>query len=77
MSKISGLCFLLFLMSCATQSEQSSSGESDSTRVRLITLDPGHFHAALVQKSEFENVDSTVHVYAPEGPDLRPASRER
>ena len=58
-------------MSCATQSEQSSSGESDSTRVRLITLDPGHFHAALVQKSEYENVDSTVHVYAPEGPDLQ------
>lgn len=37
----------------------------------LLTLDPGHFHAALVQKSMFENVDSTVRVYAPEGPDLQ------
>lgn len=37
---------------------------------RLITLDPGHFHAALVQKSMVPGVSSEVHVYAPEGPDL-------
>ena len=39
--------------------------------VRLITLDPGHFHAALVQKSMYPQVDSTVHVYAPAGDDLQ------
>ncbi|ADY52754.1 hypothetical protein Pedsa_2202 [Pseudopedobacter saltans DSM 12145] len=39
-------------------------------KIRLITLDPGHFHAALVQKSMYENVDSTVYVYAPKGPEL-------
>jgi len=39
--------------------------------VRLITVDPGHFHAALIQKVMYSDVDSTVHVYAPEGPDLR------
>jgi len=39
--------------------------------VQLITLDPGHFHAALVQKSMYSGVDSLVHVYAPEGNDLR------
>lgn len=39
--------------------------------VRLITLDPGHFHAALVQKSMYAAVDPTVHVYAPAGPDLQ------
>jgi predicted dehydrogenase len=38
--------------------------------IKLITLDPGHFHAALVQKSMYPNVDSTVHVYAPEGSDV-------
>jgi predicted dehydrogenase len=37
---------------------------------RLITLDPGHFHAALVQKEMYPGVDPTVHVYAPLGPDL-------
>jgi hypothetical protein len=32
---------------------------------RLITLDPGHFHAALVQKFMYADVDPLVHVYAP------------
>lgn len=43
--------------------------KSDS--VRLITLDPGHFHAALVQKVMLPGVDSTVHVYAPDGADVQ------
>jgi predicted dehydrogenase len=38
--------------------------------VRLITLDPGHFHAALVQKFMYDGVDPRVHVYAPGGDDL-------
>ncbi len=38
--------------------------------VRLLTLDPGHFHAALVQKEMVAGVDRRVHVYAPLGPDL-------
>jgi predicted dehydrogenase len=38
--------------------------------IRFITVDPGHFHAALVQKSMYPDVDSTVHVYAPAGPDI-------
>lgn len=38
--------------------------------VKLITLDPGHFHAALVQKTMLAGVDPVVHVYAPSGPDL-------
>src|SRR5436305_6281026 len=38
--------------------------------VKLITLDPGHFHAALVQKEMYANVAPRVHVYAPLGADL-------
>ncbi|MBZ5856856.1 putative oxidoreductase C-terminal domain-containing protein [Flavihumibacter profundi] len=38
-----------------------------SFRCRLITLDPAHFHAALVQKTAYPQVDNTVYVYAPEG----------
>jgi predicted dehydrogenase len=38
--------------------------------VRLMTLDPGHFHAALIQKEMYPGVDPTVHVFAPLGPDL-------
>ena len=41
-----------------------------AARVRLITLDPGHFHAGLVQKFMYPGVDSVVHVYAPAGDDV-------
>lgn len=39
--------------------------------IQLITVAPGHFHAALVQKSMYPQVDSTVHVYAPEGTEVQ------
>ena len=38
--------------------------------VKLITLDPGHFHAALVQKFMYPQVSRRVYVFAPPGPDL-------
>src|SRR5919201_1082313 len=38
--------------------------------VRLMTLDPGHFHAGLVQKEMYPGVAPRVDVYAPLGPDL-------
>src|SRR5882672_905823 len=44
---------------------------NDTGMVKLITLDPGHFHAALVQKEMYEGVDSVVNVYAPAGNDLQ------
>ena len=37
---------------------------------RLITLDPGHFHAALIQKEMYAGVSKRVAIYAPLGPDL-------
>src|SRR5262245_29533837 len=44
--------------------------EGSMSEVRLITLDPGHFHAALVQKEMYPGVARRAHVYAPLGPDL-------
>jgi predicted dehydrogenase len=38
--------------------------------VQLLTLDPGHFHAGLVQKLMYPQVDPIVRVYSPGGPDL-------
>jgi predicted dehydrogenase len=61
--------FSLFViaMSCS-----GPSGPYESVKtVRLVTVDPGHFHAALVQKTMYNNVDSVVHVYAPEGNDVK------
>jgi predicted dehydrogenase len=39
-------------------------------QVKLIVLDPGHFHASLVQKDMYPGLDPTVSVYAPMGPDV-------
>ncbi len=38
--------------------------------VRLMTLNPGHFHAALIQKEMFADVAPRVDVYAPLGADV-------
>ncbi len=38
--------------------------------VYLITLDPGHFHAALVQKFMLPDVSPDVRVFAPAGDDV-------
>ena len=40
------------------------------SKIRIVTLDPGHFHAALPHRESYPEVDSRVHVYAPLGPDL-------
>lgn len=42
----------------------------DMSEIRLMTLDPGHFHAALVQREMFPGVSPKVHVYGPLGFDL-------
>ena len=60
------LLYLLFtlvtIMSCTST--------EDSNTVKLMTLDPGHFHAALIQKTSYKDIDLTVDVYAPEGPEV-------
>ena len=49
----------------------AATAAADARRFRLMTLDPGHFHAALVQKSMYPDVSPVVHVYAPDGPELK------
>src|SRR6185369_11473886 len=61
--------FFLIVMAGCSNPEQNS--KSNNNEVKLITLDPGHFHAALVQKTMYPDVDSVVHVYAPQGADLQ------
>jgi predicted dehydrogenase len=36
----------------------------------LVVVDPGHFHATLVQQQMYPELSSVVRVYAPLGPDL-------
>ena len=44
--------------------------EGDYMHSKLIIVDPGHFHATLVQKEMYPWLDPRVTVYAPLGPDL-------
>ena len=39
--------------------------------IQFITIDPGHFHAALVQNRPYDGVSPDVLVYAPDGADLK------
>jgi hypothetical protein len=41
----------------------------DMPEIGLIVADPGHFHAALVQKTMYPGLSPKVHVYALFGPD--------
>jgi predicted dehydrogenase len=45
-------------------------GTRGTADVRLMTVDPGHFHAALVQKEMYPGVAARVDIYAPLGADL-------
>jgi predicted dehydrogenase len=62
-------CMMIIAAGCSTGTEKSQ--EKMDNKLQLITLDPGHFHAALVQKSMYADVDSVVHVYAPEGQEVK------
>ena len=74
---------MFLLVSCGQKSPDTEKSAADADhqneetmftplegKVKLMNLDPGHFHASLVQKIMYEDVDPQVHVYAPDGPEL-------
>ena len=65
------LFILLLILSCTNQRESKMSFTGAEGEVKIITLDPGHFHAALVQKVMVDQVSPVVSVYAPDGPDVK------
>jgi predicted dehydrogenase len=58
----------LLLPGAACADEKAGGGKE--IIVQLVTLDPGHFHAALVQKFMLPGVSPEVRVYARPGEDL-------
>ncbi|MEC5145094.1 putative oxidoreductase C-terminal domain-containing protein [Chitinophaga sp. 212800010-3] len=50
-------------LSCTHQPEKKAT-------MQLIALDPGHFHASLVQQQMYPGIDTVIQVYAPGGPEL-------
>lgn len=61
--------FLFNLVGCTSSKKETM--ENEKAPYQLMTLDPGHFHAALVQKMQLDDVDNTVYVFAPEGSDVQ------
>lgn len=65
---------LLLSMLISCQQKPAQNTETMFTplqgKVRFMNLDPGHFHASLVQKTMYEDVDPQVFVYAPDGAEL-------
>ncbi len=66
------LLLLSFLcLSCGEKKQRKKMvNQKIDSKVKLMTLDPGHFHAALVHKTMYPQVDSTIYVFAPEGPEV-------
>ena len=57
--------------STETVTANNKAAGATTDNIKLITLDPGHFHAALLQKTMYAQVDPVVHVYAPGGDDVQ------
>jgi predicted dehydrogenase len=75
MKKLLLLMLPVVLYSCGSGGSNQQAANSETAMdtaypVKLITVDPGHFHAALVQKIMYSQVSPFVHVYSPEGPDV-------
>lgn len=69
---IIGILLLGLYLSCGEKKPANESiSKPTMDKVKLMTLDPGHFHAALVQKTMYPQVDSTLYVFAPEGPEVQ------
>lgn len=64
------MCTTLLLASCGEQATEKKGFDGSAGEVTLLTLDPGHFHAALVQMYMYDQVSPDVYVYAPEGDDV-------
>lgn len=72
--KHTGILLLSFMVaSCSFSGKQANNSHDNdmNPNVKLVVLDPGHFHASLLQKSPLASVNDTVRVYAPEGAEVK------
>ena len=66
---ILGIVFSACFLSCNSPKENVMK-EPNKDKVTIMSLDPGHFHAGLIHKTMYPQVDSTVYVFAPAGAEL-------
>jgi predicted dehydrogenase len=67
---LTSIALVLTVISCNSQKDSTMNFTGAKGEVKIMTIDPGHFHAALVQKNMYDQVDPVVHIYAPDGPDV-------
>lgn len=72
-----GIAIIFISQGCSPVKEESEnkavpdmSFNGSPHEVKLMTLAPGHFHAALIQKSTHPSIDSKVFIYAPDDSDV-------
>lgn len=58
---------LLMIISCSLPKKQHTNAGKEESKIELVVLDPGHFHASLLQKETLVGISDTVWIYAPEG----------
>lgn len=70
------LIMAVILASCSGTGKKESPAEKQKQftgakgEIKLMTLEPGHFHAALVQKEMVDPIGPVVYVYSPGGAEL-------
>jgi len=69
------IVFSLLFISCSANKEKQETQQQTvftgkDGEIRLIVLDPGHFHASLLLKFPEKQINDTVYVYAPKGEEL-------
>jgi predicted dehydrogenase len=57
-------------MACQNEGESKMKFSGAKGEVKLMSVNPGHFHAALVHKKMYDLISPTSYIYAPETPDL-------
>lgn len=68
---LTAMCAVLVMSGCGESFTPEKKFDGSKGEVTLLTLDPGHFHAALVQMYMYDQVSPEVYVYAPEGDDVK------
>lgn len=72
--EIKGAFILTVLMafsnSVKSESKQVNEFMGEKGEVKLVVLNPGHFHADLLQKTSNDRINDHVYVYAPQGTEL-------
>lgn len=70
---VNKILFLSFILtfSCVSAGNKSTNVfEGKKGEVKLVILDPGHFHADLLLKTSNDRINDTIYVYAPQCAEL-------